>query len=267
MSEHISHLEASHDHDHVGPPGRAWLRVAVWISLSIVALWVLLGNHSSLYVAANVRWTLWIASIFSLGLAMIDGYIAYLRGDLPVDIPARLQRISFMQWRTASFGILFLPLAIGLAIPPATLDAGSILAHSGVITQLPQPHEATALSSLISTKELTLLQAQTDLQHGTITQGQHVQLRGFVYHQAGLAPHTALLVRFITLHCVAEAQPLAIVMSDEAKPAVAFPATNRWVDVTGTLTVGANASGQSVAAIAVDTVTVIAVPPDPYLVY
>ncbi|MFW1452562.1 hypothetical protein ACEV8N_24190, partial [Vibrio parahaemolyticus] len=63
-----------------------------------------------------------------------------------------------------------------------------------------------------------------------------------------MASNQILLARFMTLHCVAEAQPVAIVLQRGAT-ATGFPKDNTWVRVTGNLQVG-TAQGKTTAILA-----------------
>lgn len=275
MTAPIAHAS----HTHFVPAGRPWLRAGVWLSLGLLALWVLIGGHSDLYIAANVRWTLWLATTASLVLASIDGYIAWQRGDHLGDVPARLRRLAWRRWQTTSYGVLFAPLVIGILVPPLILGAGSILAHDGVVTLIPAPQGPvmqTALTQLSQAKvptpivEMSLLQLQDRVRAGAPLAGTPVTLLGFVYHQPGLPTGDVLLTRFITPHCVAEAQPLALVMRQPETASVGskllMPHDNNWVRVTGTLADG-TAQGQAVAVLAISALTPMATPLDPYLIY
>lgn len=245
-----------HTHTHDAPPQRAWVRVALWMSLSVLALWVLLHGQSNLYIAANVRWTLWLAITVSLVLAAVDGYAAYAQHGWP-----HMPRLTGgpVNWQTASYALLFTPFAIGLAVPPSVLGANSLLANDGVVTLLPAPALGNPAPQLAP---FNLLQLQDRLRAGALATGSAVQVEGFVYHQHGLPAHTWLLVRFITPHCVAEAQPLAVVVAF-AGPA---PPDNSWVRVAGTLT-SATVDGRTATRLESTTLTRIALPLDPYLVY
>lgn len=273
MTATVAHV----GHEHDTPAGRPWLRAGVWSSLGLLALWVLIGGHSDLYIAANVRWTLWLAAAASIALGGIDGYGAWRRGDHPRAIPARLRRMAWQRWQTTSYGVLFAPLMIGLLVPPFVLGAGSILAHDGVVTLIAAPQEpstqatpAQQAGAPAAAAEMSLLQLQDRVRAGAPLAGAPLTLVGFVYHQPGLPAGDVLLTRFITPHCVAEAQPLALVMRQPADVApgqsLRLPHDNDWVRVTGTLA-GGTARGQSVAMLTVNALTPLATPLDPYLIY
>lgn len=245
-----------HSHPHDALSQRAWVRIALWVSLSVLALWVLLHGQSDLYIAPNVRWTLWLAIAVSLVLATIDGYAAYAQHGWPL-IP-RVHAGS-VNWRAASYGLLFAPFAIGLAIPPGVLGANSLSANDSVVTLLPAPALGNPATQIAP---FNLLQLQDRLRGGALTVGSPVQVEGFVYHQRGLPMNTWLLVRFITPHCVAEAQPLALAIHFTGRA----PPNNVWVRVAGTLN-SATLNGRTDARLESTMLTPITIPLDPYLVY
>jgi uncharacterized repeat protein (TIGR03943 family) len=251
---------ASHDaHTHSSPQGRAWLRVGAWLALCMLSLWVLLGGHADLYIAPNIRWMLWLASIVGAGIAALDGAAAWLRGDRPHLPIARIRRMLQHRPALASYVALFAPLALGVLTPPAVLGAGSILAHDGVVTLVGAPHGAPAAAK---TLDFTLLQLRDRMQGAGLPSGTVVEVEGFVFHQPGLPANEWLLVRFITPHCVAEAQPLAVVAHASSRS----PPDNAWVRITGTIVAG-TADGQSAAIVDIQTLAKITQPLDPYLIY
>jgi putative membrane protein len=239
---------------------RVWLRVAAWLSLSAVALWVLLRGQSDLYIAPNVRWTLWLAVLVAVAIAALDGYAAWLRGSRP---PLVRQVLALAHERRAlSYGLVFLPFLFGLAIPPAVLGTESVLGNESAISLLAAPAIGAATAS---TTPLTfnLLQLQDRLQAGALTEGTALQVTGFAVHAPDLPVHTWLLVRFITPHCVAEAHPLGLLVQQTSG---AVPPNDAWVTVRGALAEGSD-QGHAVALLQTQQIDHIARPLDPYLIY
>lgn len=259
----MTHHDHHHAEDHAAPSsGRAWLRVGMWASLSLLALWVLLRGQTDRYIAPNVRWTLWLAILFALALAMVEGYTAWWRGERLPPALARLRRGAIGGWRGASYGIVFIPFFAGVCITPSLLGADSILANDGVVTMLAAPAQASGNVPL-TLVSLNLLQLQDRLRGGAPLLGDSVKLTGFVYHQPNLPANEWLLTRFITPHCVAEAQPIALLVRAASGRA---PPNNTWVTLVGTL--GASTlKGHAVALLVPQAVQLIAVPLDPYLIY
>ena len=251
-----------HDHAHAdATQGRAWLRVGMWGSLSLLALWVLLHGQTDRYIAPNVRWTLWLAIVFALALALIEGYTAWQRGE---KLPPALERLRDGQiggWHSASYGILFIPFVAGVFVAPSLLGADSILANDGVVTLLAAPMPNIAAQPL--TLDVSLLQLQDRLRTGAPLVGDTVRLTGFVYHQQGLPADEWLLTRFITPHCVAEAQPIALLVK---LPTGRAPPNNTWVKLRGVLA-ATTLKGHAVALLTPQTLQTITTPPDPYLIY
>lgn len=250
-----------HEHAQAHPAGRAWLRVALWVSLSLVALWVLLHGQANRYIAPNVAWTLWLAIIVALTLAALDGYTAWARGDFPLAAFARLRQVAPSDWRSLAYGVVFLPCITGLLIAPSVLGAQSILANDGVVTLVPAPAQGSSASHAVG--DISLLQLQDRVRAGVPMLGLSAQVVGFVFHQPGLPKGEWLLTRFITPHCVAEAQPIALVVQGGAERA---PPDNTWVRLTGVLSSGV-VNGHSVAILTPTTEATITTPHDPYLIY
>ena len=255
----------NHAHDHTpwaAPSGRAWLRVGLWLSLSGVALWVLLHGQTDRYINPNVRWTLWLAIIVALVLASVESYTAWQRGEKLAPGLQRLLNRQIGGWRGASYGILFIPFVAGIFVAPSLLGADSILANDGVVTLLAAPLPNVAASPLMITS-MNLLQLQDRLRTGAPLVGDTVRLTGFVYHQRGLPVDEWLLTRFITPHCVAEAQPIALLVK---LPTGRAPPNNTWETLTGILA-ATTLKGHAVALLTPKVVQTIPTPPDPYLIY
>ncbi len=247
-------------HEHPTPPGRAWLRVSVWLGLCLLALWVLAGGHSDLYLAPNIRWTLWAGIAVTLALAALDALAAWARGDRPAGVWTLARRSGWRQLVVSSYAALFVPVVVGIAAPPAVLGAGSILAHDGVVTLVAAPRGAPAVST--APLDINLLRLHDRMQGAGLAPGTIVQVVGFVYHQPGLPAGEWLLTRFITPHCVAEAQPMAILVRLTGRS----PPDNAWVRVTGAIGAG-NDQGQSVAILDAGSMVAMGQPLDPYLIY
>lgn len=245
----------THAHDFTDVPvddGRAWLRVALWLSLCLLAVSILAGGHSNLYIAPNIRWTIWLALVASLAIATLDGYTAWQRGDrLRVQWPG--------EWHGCANIVRFAPLAIGVLVPPALLGAGSLAAHDAAIALVGAPHAADSAVATAPTT-LNLLQLQGRGEAGSLVSGEMLQVTGFAYHQSGLPAGTWLLTRFVTPHCVAEAQPIALLVRGTGPP------DNAWVTISGALS-GANVNGHTVALLVDQRLVRIAIPLDPYLIY
>jgi uncharacterized repeat protein (TIGR03943 family) len=244
-------------------PSRAWLRVAAWLSLCAVALWILVRGQSDLYIAPNVRWTIWLAILAALLLAGLDAYTAWRRGERPRVLLAWLAQMRRSRL-VASYALVFLPCVTGVALPPAILGSGSISAAAVTLLAAPTEAASSATTGVPGTVlALSLLQAHDRLQTGSLMTGARVQMSGFVAHLSDLPAGTWLLARFVTPHCVAEAYPIGVLVRPGAGASFKDGA---WVTVTGALT-RISAQGRTVALLAAPQITHIAMPPDPYLIY
>ncbi len=255
-------MAAGGEHVHADPPGRAWLRVALWLSLCVVALWVLLGGKSDLYIAPNVRWTVWLAVIASIVLALADGAAALERGVVPAFTWMSGGRLR------PDLALLFLPCALGILVPPLTLGASSILAHDVVIAYVHAPsmapdHVVGAIAPPNEVHTASILQLQYQAAHNQLVAGSTIQVTGFALHRSDLPAGTWLLVRFVTPHCMAEAQPVGLLI--RTGPGGSAPTDNTWVTVAGPIT-AATINGDGVAVVQPATLQAIATPPDPYLI-
>jgi uncharacterized repeat protein (TIGR03943 family) len=251
-----------HEHAPVAPnAGRGWLRLALWLSLSALALWVLLHGQTNRYIAPNVAWTLWLAIIVSLALAGVEGYGLWHRSERLGQALHRLRRWQRGDWRSATYAIPFLPFVLGIVVAPAVLGADSILANDGVVTMVPAPSQLAVHTPFPIT--MSLLQLQDELRTGAPFLGDVVKVTGFALHQRGLPANEWLLTRFITPHCVAEAQPIALLVR---MPTGRAPPNNTWVTLTGPLAAG-TLNGHAVALLAPQAVQRIGTPRDPYLIY
>jgi uncharacterized repeat protein (TIGR03943 family) len=185
-----------------------------------------------------------------------------------------------LSWGTRALALLFaLPVALGIFCPPVVLGAASIALREANVTMIYAPgnartHTAAPLhTDLLQLQALAQTAGQSRMGMGgssaggghAILQGQEVNLIGFVYHRPDLPAGTFLLTRFITPHCVAEAQPLAILVRAAPAQAAALK-DDTWLRVQGALT-GAELNGSAVAELDHIQAERIAPPADPYLIY
>jgi uncharacterized repeat protein (TIGR03943 family) len=241
---------------------RVWLRVAVWLSWCSIAAWVLLRGQSDLYIAPDVRWTLWLAIAVSLIIAALDGYSAWQYGIRP---PVPRQLLDLLHERPNwSYGLVFLPFLFGIGIPPAVLGTESVLGNESAVTLMSAPLRSEVGSSKAERAfTVNLLQLHDQLQAGLISNGSQVQVSGFIVHWQDLPADTWMLVRFITPHCVAEAHPLGLLIHQTGSMALR---DDTWVTVTGIIN-GGSQQGHSVGIIQSPQVKRIDRPVDPYLIY
>lgn len=255
LCEHCHHPVATH---------RAWLRAAVWASLSFLGLWVLLAGHTDLYIAPNIDWTLELAVPVALSMTIIDGYSAWQNAVTIKHLPALLKDIPHASLAELFQGILFLPFLLGCSIGPSVLNARSLANNDSVISYVAAPSQMQIASASVQPQQFNLLQLRDHMSNHLVPVDTQIATTGFIYNLQNLPNGDVLLVRFITLHCMAEAQPIAIVM--HVSSTMHIPANNTWVHVTGRITAG-SAQGQSVAVMNITTLQMIAQPRDPYLIY
>jgi uncharacterized repeat protein (TIGR03943 family) len=166
--------------------------------------------------------------------------------------------------QTLTIALVILPLALGFFVTPRALGAGGlgdrvtdlILAYapgsardSGGIPPASRPIDDTA--------DLLAYLRQV----GVNGIGQRVRATGLAAFGTDLAPGEAALLRYSIAHCVADAQPLAMLVLAPANTAIAG---DQWIEVEGALAVREK-DGRQLVAIAAERIRQIAEPQNPYL--
>jgi len=246
---------------------RALVRAAVWLGMSLMAGDILLGGHSDLYFSPSIAWTVAAAAIAALGLGLIQGIAAYQRVAHAHPHTAATATSAARVGRALA-ALFVLPVALGIFSPPVVLGAASIALREANVTMIPAPGTTPAPPGAPLHTDLLQLQAlvQNTSQSGhSSLRGRLVDLVGFVYHRPDLPAGAFLLTRFITPHCVAEAQPLAILVHVAPSQATALK-DDTWVQVQGRLA-GTELNGRTIAELNATAVGPIQPPDDPYLIY
>jgi uncharacterized repeat protein (TIGR03943 family) len=91
--------------------------------------------------------------------------------------------------------------------------------------------------------------------------GQHVRVRGLVARGDELAANEFVLLRYAIVHCVADAQPLGILVLGQ--PGAAW-AGDQWVEVDGTLATEQRGA-ERLVSIQAQQITASDEPNDPYV--
>lgn len=92
--------------------------------------------------------------------------------------------------------------------------------------------------------------------------GQPVHLVGIVARGGSLSADQFVLLRYTIVHCVADAQPIGLLV--RMPPAAADSTTNAWVEIDGTLA-STEQGGAHLISVLATRVTPTDEPPEPYL--
>lgn len=230
----------------------------VWLVASICIGKVILTGQANLYFSDQMAYLVGIAGILSLGISYYF---------LKLSHPFQVSKHIFTSKSSLPYGVFCIGIIVLAFIPSTVLGAGSLSATGSQVTLIPSSkilnqNNPSAASPAVDTDLL-------HLQHSALTgsaeyDGKSVTITGFTYREPGLSPSEFLLVRYITPHCVAEAQPLGIVVDDKISQSTTKD--NTWIQVTGNLQ-SDQVMGQKVLELNAISITSIKVPASPYLIY
>ncbi|HZU13788.1 MAG TPA: TIGR03943 family protein [Chloroflexota bacterium] len=134
-----------------------------------------------------------------------------------------------------TYGLLALPLVLGLAVPPHSLAAFSARLRGPEVAGLTVVHGIAVkrVSLSVDTRSFSIedwagaLSADPN-PHDYL--GKPVQVTGMVLHDsAGVPPGDVMVMRYLITCCIADARPIGVVVHD---PTGALK-DNEWVTVTG----------------------------------
>jgi uncharacterized repeat protein (TIGR03943 family) len=166
--------------------------------------------------------------------------------------------------RGLTYGLVLLPLALGLLVTPRALGSGALggeaVAHL-LLTFAPGPAPPGSAPPparpLDDVAELLAYLRQA----GAGGVGQRVRATGVVAQSDALATDEVALLRFAIAHCVADARPLALLV---AGGPVAGIAPDQWVEVEGVLALRER-DGDRLVTIVAERVGIVEEPRNPYL--
>ena len=166
--------------------------------------------------------------------------------------------------RGLTYGLVLLPLALGLFITPRALGSGALggeavarllltfASSSATPGSAPPPARPPG-----DVAELLAYLRQA----GVGGVGQRVRVMGVVARSDALETDEVALLRFAIAHCVADARPLALLV---AGGPVAGTAPDQWVEVEGVLALRER-DGDRLVTIVAERVSVVEEPRNPYL--
>ena len=153
------------------------------------------------------------------------------------------------------FGLLVPPRALGTAALAGEDLANYLLAFDPRVAPKP-PGEALPGKPIEDVGELTAYLGRV----GEGGVGQRVRVTGLVSKSGGLQPGEFPLLRFVILHCVADARPVGFLVVN----APDRPDLDQWVRIEGTVAVRERL-GDRLLAIEATSIVPIGEPADPYL--
>ena len=198
------------------------------------------------------------------GLVLAAMGVIELRGPHALHAHGEAHRSEWIE-QAVTYVLVVLPIALGLLVAPRALGAGALggedvakllLTYApGVPAAVPDP-PAPARPVDDTAGLLAYLQ-----QAGQSGVGQRVRAQGLAMHSPSLGDQELALLRFSIAHCVADAQPVGLLVET---PGGAEVAVDRWVEVEGVLAVRER-EGDRLVTIAAERIVPIDEPRNPYL--
>ena len=165
-----------------------------------------------------------------------------------------------------TYVLVLLPLGLGLVLIPRALGPGALggesvarllLAYAPDPTPSQRARPPAPSRAVADTADLLRLLREA----GMAGAGQRVRATGLAVRAGGLGADEFALLRYAIAHCVADARPLALLVSAPDTREVTW---DRWVEVEGVLAVSER-DGTSLVTIAADRVRPVPEPAEPYL--
>ena len=187
-----------------------------------------------------------------------------LRGVLRPRIRRDLQAPGQEQGVTGL--LLAVPIVLGLALAPKALGASAFADEDltrYMVTVGPPPSVARDARPLATDGPIEGIDRMAAYltQQGDRAVGQRARALGLGVRGAGLGSDELTLLRFSIVHCVADAQPLGLLVV--ASDAASWE-RDQWVQVDGVLDTRDRAGARLVTIVA-DSIVPIEEPPNPYL--
>lgn len=168
--------------------------------------------------------------------------------------------------RGLTYGLVAVTLVIGLLVAPRTLDSAALAGEdlaSYLLTFGPSAPVSQGSTTVVQPArpidDLSELLSYLS-RAGAGGVGQRVRVTGLVARSGGLGLDEFPLLRFMIVHCVADARPIGLLVTHVA----ALPEVDQWVEVEGVISMR-DRGGARLLAIEATSVRPIKEPPDPYL--
>ncbi|MCI0546620.1 MAG: TIGR03943 family protein [Candidatus Rokubacteria bacterium] len=164
-----------------------------------------------------------------------------------------------------TYALVLLPLVLGLVVTPRALGSGALggeRVENLLLTFAASARGAGAAAAPPGSGELADIdEVLAYLERvGEAGAGRRVRVAGMAIPGAGLGPQQFGLLRYSLAHCVADARPVALLVTGVDAPVRG----DQWVEVEGTLATRER-DGARLVSITADRVTPIEEPRNPYL--
>lgn len=161
-----------------------------------------------------------------------------------------------------TYALIGLPIALGVLYVPRALDAAALGGQSASAYVLAysstRPESAPSTSAPLQDIQNVFRFLRTAGEAGV---GQPVQVLGVVARDASLADGEFVLLRYALVHCVADAQPVGVlVLSTDG----AAPPLDSWVQIDGTLE-STSRSGAHLVSVRPSRIVPAEEPTSPYI--
>ncbi|MBI5960202.1 MAG: TIGR03943 family protein [Chloroflexi bacterium] len=222
---------------------RAWIQAAILAATGVYFLYLSASGTVTHYIAERFVWLIWFAAGMFLMLAVLS--VVVLLRQLPEaahdhhdhthhdhDHHTSDSRLSSRLRAWAGLGIVALPVLLGVLVPANPLDSRAIEEQAASELMSIQTSDSEVIEDNPMERSildwLRVFSLSTDLDGFN---GQQAEVIGFVYHDPQLDRSNEFMVaRFIVSCCVADAQPIGMVVE---WPESASLREDSWVRVRG----------------------------------
>ena len=238
------------------------IRATLLAGFGLLILKLLATGQMPKYMSASLDPLMAATGLVMLALGIAEGFAA--RWAAPVAADASHQPGGFDAEQALTYSLLGAMLLLGFIVAPRALGT-SALAGEDLASYLLAFDPRVAPRSSSAAQPDKPLDDVGDLMAylgrvGEAGVGQRVRVTGLVSKSAGLRSDEFPLLRFLIVHCVADARPIGfLVLNVPDKPDL-----DQWVRVDGVVTVQER-QGDRLLAIEAISVVPIAEPTDPYV--
>lgn len=229
-------------------------RAGLLLGLALMIVKLLLTGQMAMYMSPTLNPLTALAAVLLAGMGVLE-----LRGG------ARPHSDGAGVDRLLTFGLVALPLLLGMFMTPRALGASAIggqTASSVVLAFAPQDSPISVAPSSQPIQDIAdLLAFLRRSGEGGI--GQPVHAIGLVARSADLPPDEFVLLRYTIVHCVADARPIGLLVASSA-PGEADWGPDQWVAIDGSLD-SREHNGDRLVTIVADRIVPADEPSNPYL--
>ncbi len=233
------------------------IRAGLLLGFGVLIVRLLATGQMRFYMSPGLNPLMVLTALLLLGMGFPE-----LKGAWPARAAANRMRSELDLALT--FGLVALPLLLGSLVTPRALSStalGGMPVSKIVLAFSPGPLPSgippVPQRPIADFPELLSYLAQA----GENGVNQHVRARGLVSRSDDLAPNEFVLLRYTIVHCVADAQPLGILIRAESGAAWT---TDQWVEVEGRLA-SEPRGAERLVSIKAEQIVASDEPTDPYV--